>query len=90
MFPVPVGTARPPRSSTFPVGTTTVGCTATDKAANTASGSFKVTVVGMTPPSSTPFSAFQRQSASCQPAPEDPVPAVQIDHGAKQQTASIP
>lgn len=48
----------PTSGSTFPIGTTTVACTATDKAENTTSGSFKVAVVGTTPPSTSAFSAF--------------------------------
>ena len=40
---VPV-TCTPASGSTFPVGTTTVACSATDKASNSASASFKVTV----------------------------------------------
>jgi hypothetical protein len=40
---VPV-TCTPASGSTFPVGTTTVACSATDKAGNPASASFKVTV----------------------------------------------
>ncbi|MFO1370942.1 MAG: HYR domain-containing protein [Candidatus Competibacteraceae bacterium] len=47
--PVPVKCA-PASGSTFPIGTTTVSCTATDNAGNQASGSFKVKVV--------PLSAF--------------------------------
>jgi hypothetical protein len=41
----------PPSGSVFPLGTTTVTCTATDASGNTASCSFTVTVV---PPTSTP------------------------------------
>jgi hypothetical protein len=37
-------TCTPASGFTFPVGTTTVACSATDKAGNPASGSFKVTV----------------------------------------------
>src|SRR5262249_2481263 len=37
-------TCTPASGSTFPVGTTTVNCTATDAAGNYSSGSFKVTV----------------------------------------------
>jgi len=37
---------NPPSGSTFPIGTTTVNCTATDAAGNTASGSFDVIVRG--------------------------------------------
>jgi hypothetical protein len=40
----------PASGSTFPLGTTTVTCTATDAAGNTGSGSFTVTVVDTTPP----------------------------------------
>ncbi|MBI3847427.1 MAG: HYR domain-containing protein, partial [Planctomycetes bacterium] len=40
----------PPSGSTFPITTTTVTCTATDRAGNTASCSFSVTVVDTTPP----------------------------------------
>jgi len=36
----------PASGSTFPIGTSTVGCTATDAAGNSASGSFTVTVNG--------------------------------------------
>ena len=43
-------TCTPASGSTFPLGTTTVTCSATDKTGNEASGSFKVTV---TPSSST-------------------------------------
>lgn len=41
--PVPVS-CTPASSGTFPVGTTTVSCSATDAHGNTATGSFKVTV----------------------------------------------
>ena len=41
----------PASGSTFPLGETTVNCSATDAAGNTANGSFKVTVVDTTPPS---------------------------------------
>ncbi|MEO7398434.1 MAG: HYR domain-containing protein, partial [Ilumatobacteraceae bacterium] len=40
----------PPTGSTFAIGTTTVGCSATDSAGNGASGSFDITVVDTTPP----------------------------------------
>jgi hypothetical protein len=46
---VPV-TCNPASGSTFPLGTTTVQCTATDAHNNTAHGSFTVTVVDTTPP----------------------------------------
>jgi hypothetical protein len=40
----------PPSGSTFPLGSTTVNCTATDAAGNTSSGTLVVTVVDTTPP----------------------------------------
>lgn len=46
-------TCVPPSGSTFPLGTTTVNCSASDTRANTASGSFTVTVVDTTAPSLT-------------------------------------
>jgi hypothetical protein len=47
----PSGVACAPRSgSTFPLGATTVSCTATDDAGNAASGSFVATVRDTTPP----------------------------------------
>ena len=46
----PVGVICTPASgSIFPIGTTTVGCAATDAAGNVASGSFTVTVHGVRP-----------------------------------------
>ena len=39
-----------PSGGTFPIGSTTVTCTATDSSSNTASGSFDVTVRDTTPP----------------------------------------
>jgi hypothetical protein len=44
----PVVSCDPASDSTFPIGTTTVECTATDNSGNTASGSFTVTVIGAT------------------------------------------
>ncbi len=46
-------TCTPASGSTFPLGTTTVTCTATDAAGNTASGSFTVTVGDTTAPTLT-------------------------------------
>ena len=46
----PVVTCNPVSGSTFPIGTTTVACSATDTAGNIASGSFTVTVQDTTPP----------------------------------------
>jgi hypothetical protein len=44
---------NPPSGSTFPIGTTTVPCSATDASGNTATGSFTVTVRDTTPPTIT-------------------------------------
>ena len=44
---------------TFPLGTTTVGCSATDAAGNSASGSFTVTITDTTAPSLTGMPASQ-------------------------------
>jgi hypothetical protein len=46
---VPV-TCTPTSGSNFPLATTTVDCSATDDAGNTATGSFKITVQDRTPP----------------------------------------
>ena len=48
--PSPVVDCKPPSGSTFPLGATTVTCTATDASGNAATGSFTVTVVDTTPP----------------------------------------
>ena len=42
--PSPAVACTPPSGDTFPVGTSTVNCTATDAAENTATGSFTITV----------------------------------------------
>jgi hypothetical protein len=47
----PTVTCTPASGSTFPLGVTTVKCSATDAAGNMATGSFKVTVQDTTPPS---------------------------------------
>ncbi len=46
----PTVTCNPASGSTFPLGTTTVNCSATDDAGNTSGGSFDVTVVDTTSP----------------------------------------
>ena len=51
--PVPV-TCVPASGSTFPLGDTTVTCTATDGSGNTQTSTFKVTVSDATPPIITP------------------------------------
>ena len=50
-------TCAPPSGSTFPLGTTTVQCSATDLHGNTGHGSFHVNVVDTTPPVVTSISA---------------------------------
>lgn len=47
----PTVTCTPASGTTFPLGLTTVNCSATDAANNTANGSFNVTVVDTTAPS---------------------------------------
>jgi hypothetical protein len=44
--PAPTVSCSPASGSTFPIGTTTVSCTASDASGNTSSGSFRVTVLG--------------------------------------------
>jgi hypothetical protein len=51
--PSPVVNCVPPSGSTFPLGTTTVTCTATDASGNHSEGSFNVTVRDTIPPSVT-------------------------------------
>ena len=51
--PNPTVVCTPPSGSTFPLGSTTVSCMATDASGNSASGSFTVTVVDTTSPSLT-------------------------------------
>ncbi len=53
-----------PSGSTFPLGDTTVTCTATDAAGNTNTGSFTVTVRDTTPPTLAPHIDVIRQQQS--------------------------
>lgn len=48
--PNPTVACAPPSGSTFPIGSSSVNCTATDASGNSASGSFMVTVQDTTPP----------------------------------------
>jgi hypothetical protein len=48
--PNPAVSCAPSSGSTFPLGATTVSCTATDRVGNSSSGSFTVTVVDTTAP----------------------------------------
>src|SRR5207245_2816013 len=59
--PLPT-TCVPPSGSSFPVGTTTVQCTATDAAGHSSSCSFTVTVADTTPPS---ISCPNNETAEC-------------------------
>lgn len=54
----------PSSGSTFPLGATSVSCTATDAAGNVASGSFGVTVSDTTPPTVTTGGNVARQTTS--------------------------
>jgi hypothetical protein len=60
---VPV-TCVPPTGSTFALGATTVNCSATDAAGNTANGSFTVTVQDTTPPSLQLPASFSKEATS--------------------------
>ena len=51
--PTPTVMCKPPSGSTFPLGSTTVSCTATDASGNSATGSFAITVVDTTAPTLT-------------------------------------
>ena len=51
--PSPTVYCTPPSGSLFPLGYTSVNCTATDASGNSSSGSFAVTVVDTTPPALT-------------------------------------
>jgi hypothetical protein len=51
--PNPTVVCAPPSGRTFPLGSTTVSCTATDASGNSATGSFTITVVDTTPPTLT-------------------------------------
>ncbi len=48
--PHPSVSCTPPSGATFPVGVTTVNCTARDASNNQATGSFSITVTDVTPP----------------------------------------
>ena len=51
--PAPTVSCLPPSGSTFPIGTTTVTCTATDESNSSSNCTFSVTVVDTAPPSIT-------------------------------------
>ena len=57
-------TCTPASGSEFPVGTTTVTCTATDAHGNSASAQFTITVTAYTPPSTTTSSSSSVSSAA--------------------------
>jgi hypothetical protein len=60
----PAVTCAPTSGSTFPLGATTVSCSATDSAGNTARGSFKVTVADTTPPAISALSNIDLEAES--------------------------
>ena len=62
--PNPGVACTPAAGSTFPLGTTTVSCTATDAAGNAATGSFTVTVADTTPPTLTVPDALTAEATS--------------------------
>lgn len=69
---------QPPSGSTFPIGETTVVCTATDDSGNSSQCSFKVTVADTTPPQITcPTDAIQIECTGDNSAPANyPAPVV--------------
>lgn len=79
-------TCLPPSGSAFPLGTTTVTCTATDAAGNTASGTFNVVVQDTTPPTVTigggPSGTVASASASFSFSTSEGSLACQLDGGA--------
>src|ERR687893_1225677 len=78
---VPV-TCDPASGSTFPLGTTTVNCSATDAAGNEATGSFNVIVQDTTPPELT--------LPSSQPAAEATTPqGAQVTYAAATATDAV-
>jgi hypothetical protein len=64
-----VALCAPASASVFPLGTTTVTCTATDAAGNTGSASFGVVVVDKTPPNLTAPTAISVATTNGQPVP---------------------
>ena len=62
--PAPVMGCAPASGSTFPLGTTTVNCTATDATGNQSSGSFDVAVVDTTAPALTMPPAVAAEATS--------------------------
>ncbi len=67
----------PPSSTVFPVGATTVSCTATDSGGNTASCSFTVTVIDTQPPViSCPAGVTAQTGAGCEASVPDLISSV--------------
>jgi X-Pro dipeptidyl-peptidase len=65
----PAVACTPPSGSAFPLGTTTVHCTATDDSGNVASGSFDVTVADTDAPSlQLPSQIFEQATSPAGPA----------------------
>jgi len=62
--PNPALVCNPASGTVFPLGTTTVSCTATDAAGNSSSGSFPVTVRDITPPTLTLPASFKTEASS--------------------------
>jgi hypothetical protein len=76
----------PASGASFPLGTTTVTCTATDAAGNSASASFQVTVADSTPPTvsitSAPTGIVASRSASVSFTASDGTTTCRLDGGA--------
>ena len=62
--PPPSIVCNPASGSVFPLGSTTVACTATDAAGNSSSGSFPVTVRDITPPRLILPASFKTEASS--------------------------
>ncbi len=66
--PIPLVACNPPSKSTFPLGSTTVNCTASDSRRNVGTASFVVQVVDRTPPVLTvpqPLTLYTTASDGC-------------------------
>jgi hypothetical protein len=67
--PTATASCSPPSGSTFPIGTTTVDCTATNEDGETGTASFPVTVADTTPPSISTPGDLSAEATSASGAP---------------------
>ncbi len=73
-------TCTPPPGSEFDIGTTTVTCTATDDAGNTATETFTVTVAGISDTTTTSAAPTTSQAPTTSAAPADDLPDTGTTH----------